>query len=386
MEAPSIHAPVSSIHPQNLPFAPYFLQYQQGLSYFSAMPVKRYSKQEPIVFLWVMAPYMIFMNLLIFGTCIFSSFLIFLKSFGTSAIYFSLIYGVFGSVAVFIKNRYPGAGDLFRRIRIMLPVFYLMNIGAIYGAYHFYDWTGIIGCPTRPNMVWWTILYGCMMSTVITLINEGMANWEKWKNSLSEGEKLNNAYQRSKLLGLKGQINPHFLFNCFNTLSGLIEENEQEAEQFLDEMTKVHRYLLRGDDEYLVPLLDEMKFASSYLYLTKARFGNAINIIVDIPKELLLQRIPPLSMQVLLENIIYANALSKKEPLTIHISHEGNKRLIITHSLHEKTIVQHLDMDEGLDNLINKYRLLNMEEMKITETPEKRVIVMPLFEPIIKSA
>jgi LytS/YehU family sensor histidine kinase len=110
-------------------------------------------------------------------------------------------------------------------------------------------------------MRWWTILYACMMSTVITFINEGMANWQSWKDSLYENEKLKNAYQRSKLLGLKGQINPHFLFNCFNTLSGLIQEDEERAEQFLDEMIKVHRYLLRNDDEYLVCLQDEMKFA-----------------------------------------------------------------------------------------------------------------------------
>jgi LytS/YehU family sensor histidine kinase len=98
---------------------------------------------------------------------------------------------------------------------------------------------------------------------VITFINEGMANWEKWKDSLSENEKLTNAYQRSKLLGLKGQINPHFLFNCFNTLSGLIQEDEEKAEQLLDEMIKVHRYLLRSDDEYLVSFTDEIKFATA---------------------------------------------------------------------------------------------------------------------------
>ena len=338
-----------------------------------------------MVFLWVMVPYIIIMNLLIFGSCIFDSTLLFLKSFGSSTVYFSLIYGVFGSVAVLIRNRNPGSGDLFRRVRIMLPVFYALNIFAIYGAYAFYRTIHIIECPLRNDMIWWTILYGCIMSTVITFINEGMSNWEGWKNSLSESEKLNNAYQRSKLLGLKGQINPHFLFNCFNTLSGLIEENEEEAEQFLDEMTKVHRYLLRGDNEYLVPVLDEMKFASSYLYLTKARFGNAIHVKVDLPKELLLQNIPPLSMQVLLENIIYANALSKKAPLTIHIAHQEKKNLIITHSLHEKTIVQNLNMDEGLDNLINKYRLLN-KEIQITETPEKRIIVLPLFQPVNQTA
>ena len=97
----------------------------------------------------------------------------------------------------------------------------------VYGAFYIFRHVINLGCVPLTGMVWWTILYGCIMSTVITFINEGMANWENWKNSLSESEKLKNAYQRSKLLGLKGQINPHFLFNCFNTLSGLIQENEE---------------------------------------------------------------------------------------------------------------------------------------------------------------
>ncbi len=321
------------------------------------------------------------MNLLIFGSCIFDTILVFLKLFGVSSVYFFMIYGVFGSVAVLIKNRHPGPGDLFIRISLMLPVFYVMNFGAVTGAFYFFKSVSFLECKPNPDMIWWTILYGCIMSTVITFINEGMANWEKWKNSLSENEKLKNAYQRSKLLGLKGQINPHFLFNCFNTLSGLIQENEQEAEKFLDEMTKVHRYLLRGDDEYLVPLKDEMKFATSYLNLTKARFGSAIDTKVDLPAELMSKEIPPLSMQVILENIIYTNALSKKEPLTIRITNDEYDHLIITHSLHEKTIVQNLDVDEGLDNLITKYRLMNMEEISISETADQRIFLLPLFNP-----
>ena len=294
--------------------------------------------------------------------------------------YFFIVYGIFGSVAVLIKNRFPGPGDLFRRVSLMLPMFYMMNIFAVYGACYFYANTVLLECDPRPEMLWWTILYACVMSTLITFINEGMANWEKWKNSLSESEKLNNAYQRSKLLGLKGQINPHFLFNCFNTLSGLIQENEQEAEEFLDEMTKVHRYLLRGDDEYLVPLSDEMKFVNSYLILTKARFGNAIKTTIELPEALMRRQIPPLTMQVILENIIYTNALSKKEPLTIQITSDDHAYLVIRHSLHEKIIVQNLDMDEGLDNLINKYRLLNNEEIQVNEIAGQREIKLPLFE------
>jgi LytS/YehU family sensor histidine kinase len=260
----------------------------------------------------------------------------------------------------------------------MLPMFYVMNIGALYGVYWFYNTTGWFDCPTRPEMLWWTIFYGCVMSTAITFINEGIANWEKWKDSLSEGEKLRNAYQRSKLLGLKGQINPHFLFNCFNTLSGLIQENEAEAEHFLNEMIKVHRYLLRGDDEYLVTLADEMKFANAYLSLTKSRFGSAILIDNQVPGNLLDKQIPPLSMQVILENIIYTNALSKKEPLHIHIFIDDKERLVIEHSMHDKIIVQDLNLDEGLDNLLIKYKLLNAE-LLIEEKDKMRKIILPLF-------
>jgi len=346
------------------------------------MPVKRYSNKEPLVFLYIVAPYISFMNLLIFGTCILHSWGCFFKGFGLSMVYFFLVYGVFGTVAVGVKNRYPGAGDLFRRISLLLPIFYIMNAGAIFGAYTFFDFTRWVECPTHHERLWWTILYASLMSTVITFINEGMANWENWKSSLSESEKLKNAYQRSKLLGLKGQINPHFLFNCFNTLSGLIQENEEKAEEFLDEMIKVHRYLLRGDDEYLVSLEDEMKFAHSYLKLTKARFGDSIQTEIDLPPALLQKRIPPLSMQVILEHIIYTNALSKKEPLKIIIHADEKDQLVITNTVHEKTIVQNLNIDEGLDNLITKFRLLNAVEISINEDKEFHEIRLPLFESI----
>lgn len=345
------------------------------------MPGKRYSSKEPLVFAWIVGPYILFMNLIMFGTCIFGSLGSFLKTFSVVALYFFIVYGIFGSVAVIIKNQNPGAGDLFKRVRLMLPFFYVMNVFAVYGAFYLFGHHVHLGCVPEFRMIWWTILYGCIMSTLITFINEGMANWENWKNSLSESEKLKNAYQRSKLLGLKGQINPHFLFNCFNTLSGLIQENEEEAEKFLDEMTKVHRYLLRGGDEYLVPLADEIKFAHAYLYLTRARFGNAIRTKVELPKELMDKLIPPLSLQVILENIIYTNALSKKEPLTILITADQEGRLLITHTLHEKIIVQNLNLDEGLDNLMIKYKLINNEEILINENPLQRIITLPLFKP-----
>ena len=276
----------------------------------------RYSRREPLVFLWVMLPYTIGMDLILFGSCLFRPFTQFLLASLYSLIYFFFAYFTFGLVAARIRKMYPAAGDLFKRISIMLPIFYVMNIIVIYGVILVYANVHLLNCPVKFSMAWWAVLYACIMSTGITFLNEGVANLEIWKASLSETEKLRNMYQRSRVLGLKGQINPHFLFNCFNTLSGLIDEDEEQAEKFLDEMTKVHRYLLRKDDETLVPLYDEMKFAASYLYLIKQRFGNGIELNIAPHYDGESATLPPLSMQVVLENIIYTNAINKAAVVT----------------------------------------------------------------------
>lgn len=344
------------------------------------MPIKKYSKSEPFIFLWIMIPYILGMNLILFGTCILKSVSQFSLSFFLSAIYLFVTYLVFGTVAIIIRKQFPTAGDLFRRISVMLPVFYIMNIAAIKGMAFLSQQLNLLTCSINEDMDWWGILYGCIMSTVITFINEGMANFEVWKSSLNETEKLKNMYQRSKLLGLKGQINPHFLFNCFNTLSGLIQEDEEKAEIFLDEMTKVHRYLLRSDDDMLVPVSDELNFAASYLYLIKERFGKAVHINIDVAEISPQHFLPPLSMQVVLENIIYSNAISKNNPLIINITSRDENALTITHSVHEKKIVENLGEDEGLDNLVNKYLLLKTGKVEILENINERTIRLPLIK------
>lgn len=344
------------------------------------MVLKRYSKKEPIVFVWVMIPYAIGMNLILFGSCLFRPFIQFLLAGLYSLIYFFIAYFVFGLVAAKIRQRYPAAIDLFKRIRIMLPIFYVMNMAMIYGVVLLYANVHLLTCPVKFEMTWWAVLYACIMSTGITFLNEGVANLEIWKASLSETEKLRNMYQRSRLLGLKGQINPHFLFNCFNTLSGLIDEDEEKAEKFLNEMTKVHRYLLRKDDEMLVPLQDEMKFAMSYLYLIKQRFGNGIEISIPVVPADIQESLPPLSIQVVLENIIYTNAISKTDPLQLNII-AGEDYLEVHHSVHEKTIIEDFGVNDGLDNLVNKYILLKVGEVIILEDEKERIIKLPLLKP-----
>lgn len=327
----------------------------------------------------MMVPYALFMNILIQGGCILQGWRFMGINFLGTALYLFLAYMLFVTVAARIRNRYPKVSDLFKRVVILLPTNYVINVAAIYGIFFLYPRTQGLLCESIPGMEGYAIVFGCVIGTMFTFIIEGMASWEGWKQSLSEGEKLRNAYQRSKLLGLKGQINPHFLFNCFNTLSSLITVDRDEADAFLNEMTKVHRYMLRSDDEYLVTLADEMKFAHSYLSLTKSRFGTAVKASIDVSPDHLQKQVPPLTLQAILENIIYTNALDKQKPLTIHIRSKGDA-LSIEHTVREKTVVQPLHEDDGLDNLVHTYRLLNQEEIRIIESPGRREIIIPLFD------
>ncbi|HMG69026.1 MAG TPA: histidine kinase [Chitinophagaceae bacterium] len=343
------------------------------------MPLKRYSKKEPQVFLWIILPYIIFFNGLIFGSCIFSSISVFARALAFSGIYLFLLYFIFGMAATGIQKRFPGAGDMFRRIAVLLPMFYVMNAISFSGLIYLYKELPLLPCTPKPGMFLWAILYACLMSTIITFLNEGVANWEAWKSSLTETERMKNVYQRSKLLCLREQINPHFLFNCFNTLSGLIQEDQSKAEAFLDEMTKVHRYILRSSDQFLVSLEMEMKFANSYLFLAEERFGEAIQTTIQIEKDALEKQLPPLSMQVILENIIHNNALSKTDPLKIHITSTDHNHLAITNTIHKKNITVNIE-DDGFENLVKKYEILNAEQILIHEEEGERSLLLPLFD------
>jgi LytS/YehU family sensor histidine kinase len=174
-------------------------------------------------------------------------------------------------------------------------------------------------------------------------------------------------------------VNPHFLFNCFNSLSSLINEDEEEAEKFLDEMTKVHRYMLRSDDEQLVNVDEEIRFVQSYLYLVKARFGDTIQASVNVQASELEKKLPPLSLQVILENIIYTNAATREEPLKISIRCGAHDGLIIQNSVNPRMRKDNSEYEEGLDNLVNKYKLLNQPPVTIAETEKEREISLPFI-------
>jgi LytS/YehU family sensor histidine kinase len=193
-----------------------------------------------------------------------------------------------------------------------------------------------------------------------------------------ETEQLKKEYMQSQLLGLKSQVNPHFLFNSLNSLSSLISENQQEAEKFLDEMSKVYRYLLRNSDDQLVTLDTELQFVRSYFYLLKARYSDGIRLSLQVSEDFLYKSLPPLTIQMLVEAAYNQNTVSKDRPLHIEIRSLESGWLQIKNNIEKKVADENVDLS-GLENVANKFRLLCQQNIVINKTAEHHTIELPLI-------
>lgn len=333
-----------------------------------------------IIVLWIMLPFIIFLVFFILsGYSRYTSALGYAFSLILTITYCVLVYYLYARIADFIRKKFPALGDIFKRIILMLLACYTLNSIQIYAIHYLHKYHGLFSSANFFDNPRRATFYLSICSTVITVLNEAAFDWSSWKRSVAETEQLKSSYQKTKLLGLKAQMSPHFLFNCFNTLSSLIHDNEAEAEKFLDEMTKVHRYMLRNDHESMVPLRDELKAVGSYLHLIKVRYGSSIEIFIDVKTNKDERFLPPLSLQTIIENIIYSNVISKSEPLKIVIESD-NDTLNVTNTVNHKMVYEDVTFNEGFENLITKYRLLNHKnEVRVMEDNRIKKVTVPLI-------
>jgi LytS/YehU family sensor histidine kinase len=220
-----------------------------------------------------------------------------------------------------------------------------------------------------------------IINVFITLMMEGVSRFENWKQNLIETEQLKKSFRQSQLQGLKSQVNPHFLFNSLNTLSCLIQEDEKKAEKFLNEMTKVYRYMLRTDDEQLVTLDTELRFLDSYLYLLKSRFGDGVQMYIEVSDQDRQKLLPALSLQVLVENAFTRNTVSRFSPLHFQIGSSNGNKVMIKYNRQERASGETTGVEKELDNLNKKYILLNQEPLCFDDRESQCCCFLPLLIP-----
>lgn len=348
-------------------------------------PLKRfklpqYTRKDLWIFAAVVPVIVLVYNSLLFGGRFFTERRVFLWGSLATFLILGSFWFVFTSIAVTLRNRFPKDSDLVKRMFISIFLFILINALIVTILFWGYDYFHFLNYELNQIRYQWTLLSAAIFNVFVTILHEGVDSFEKWKKTMTETQQLKKEYMQSRLLGLKSQMNPHFLFNSLNSLSSLISENTTEAEKFLDEMSKVYRYLLRSDDR-LVALGIEVQFLHSYYYLLKVRYGDGINLTLQIKEEQLSLLMPPLTLQLLVENTFTANTMSKDSPLNITISSLGEQWLQIQHNVQPKIRISIQESEPvGLENIINKYRLLCRQTVAIRQTEKQRIIHIPLID------
>ncbi len=226
----------------------------------------------------------------------------------------------------------------------------------------------------------WVVIVGAACNLLATSLNEGTAFFEKWREVVDESDQLKRENLQSQLEGLKGQVNPHFLFNSLNSLSSLISEDPAKAEKFLDEMSKVYRYLLRTNEEGLTTLESEMQFLQSYFHLLKTRYGDGLEMESRINEKYNSYQIPPLTLQMLMENAVKHNMILKNSPLNLLIMTTKSGKLVVSNNLQRKD--RKVSSNKvGLTNIVKKYRLMKKEEISIRDDGKEFAVIVPLIQP-----
>ena len=172
-------------------------------------------------------------------------------------------------------------------------------------------------------------------------------------------QKENNT---ARYVALQNQVNPHFLFNSLNTLIAEIEYNPRNAVEFTKNLSNVYRYVLQSQDKTLVSLGDELEFLDAFLFLHKVRLGDCIICHVDVPDDLRERMLPPLTLQMLAENVVKHNSISSARPMKINIGVEGTF-LVVSNLVQLKQNVTSSGI--GLQNLSNRCKLIMGKEIEI---------------------
>ncbi|GAB4018900.1 sensor histidine kinase [Spirosoma koreense] len=250
-------------------------------------------------------------------------------------------------------------------LAVMFDVFVYSLIPAFGTAF---TWTLI-----RPVMIL-TLLFDFSFCTVLSLSYA----YQQWHKDQTATEHLRRETYQHQLDALKTQINPHFLFNSLTSLSSLISENKQLAGQFVDELSKVYRYLLQANPHELVSLQTELTFITSYSNLLHTRYGASLSITQAIDPAYLDYALPPLSIQILIDNAMKHNGMSAAKPLLIRIQTTPQGTLLVENNLQRK-VVKVETAQANLATLTKKYELLSQEAIQVTETATHFRVWLPLL-------
>lgn len=228
------------------------------------------------------------------------------------------------------------------------------------------------------NSIGFHLLKIFFISIFVGMIYELEYFYRKWSSASLEAEKLKTEQVTAQLESLKNQISPHFLFNSLNTLVALIPENQQHAIDFTQKLSEVYRYIIQYKERELVQLKTELDFIKSYVFLLKMRYPENLTVDYRIHEKEMNSHVAPLAIQMLIENAIKHNVISKTHPLCIEVYTEKGGSIVVKNKLQLKQ-VHEKSTKTGLENIKKRYQYLSNRTIDIINTSNSFLVAIPLI-------
>ncbi len=296
-----------------------------------------------------------------------------LLQFGHGMIMTACLWGGCMMIVRFLWKKYPWekrpAQHLLLEIVMILPYTLLVSLGlyALEVKLRIFD--------ARGGLLQESIIT-VLITFLVTAIHESVYFYQQWKYNFSRSVRLEKDSIQAKYESLKTQINPHFLFNSLNSLTTLVDNNE-EAVGYISNLSDFFRYMLSSREKELVLLREEVNVLEKYVSLQQSRFKQNLIVKIDVPEKYYHYAIPPLVLQMLVENSIKHNIISKDKPLTITIS-SGNGSIAVENNLQKKAGVS--STGQGLKNIKERFAFFTSEKVRISETSSSYKISVPLLK------
>lgn len=223
---------------------------------------------------------------------------------------------------------------------------------------------------------WWFVTLSIITITGLIIYIVRTREKEVQKIQQLQTEKLKAQYET-----LKNQVNPHFLFNSFNTLLNIIDEDPGKASVYVEQLSDFYRSIVNLREKDLIPLGEELKIIEHYFLIQQKRFGTALHFehkVADADKSF--YSIPPLSLQLLAENALKHNIVSRDHPLTFHVAVEHGA-LMVKNNLHLKPNDKKGE-GLGLLNIKNRFQLIAGKEVFVSQTEHEFIVTLPLIKTI----
>lgn len=338
----------------------------------------RYSNQDEALQLAIIPLYIGTLNYILLGNAYWAGWRVFLFATALTAVVSFVNWLINNWAGLWLTRLLPHL----RQTAIRLTLLFVWCIGTGFLScmliYYSYRLVSSDTLPLNPDRLPWALLFNTVIIMIVIALYEGIRTFERWEKTLRETEALKKANLQRQFEGLKSQINPHFLFNSLNTLSSLIEEDPAQAEEFVEEMASVYRYLLRSNETTMATLSNELTFAQSYFHLLRTRYGANIHMEQSIEARYQEYLLPPLTLQLLLENAVKHNVILPDQPLHIQIKTDADGQLRVRNNLQRKN-ARVLSNQVGLTNIATQYQLLGGGEMRVDDDDQYFTVTLPLI-------